>query len=66
LLLLKGEIVYVGTSQNMADRVAAHRANGRPFDKVFYIGATERERLMLEELLIRRLRPRQNKNGHGP
>src|SRR6516164_5700577 len=37
LLLLKGQIVYIGESLNMPQRVATHRANGRPFDQAFYV-----------------------------
>jgi hypothetical protein len=41
LLMLKGRVVYVGSSLNMSQRVAQHRTNGRPFDKAFYIATTE-------------------------
>jgi len=37
LLMLRGKVVYVGSSLNMPKRVADHRSNGRPFDKAFYI-----------------------------
>jgi hypothetical protein len=37
LLLLKGKVVFIGSSLNMPKRVAAHRLNGRPFDKAYYI-----------------------------
>ena len=63
LLMLEGEIVYVGSSRRMLLRVSSHRANGRPFDQAFYIGTKEDERLALEYLLIRRLRPNQNRHG---
>jgi hypothetical protein len=38
LLLLKGQIVYIGSSLNMPERIVVHHRNGRPFDQVFYIG----------------------------
>src|SRR5215467_754585 len=63
LLILAGEVVYVGTSRNMPARVAGHRINGRPFDEVFYIDAKEEDRRTLESLLIRSIRPPQNRNG---
>jgi hypothetical protein len=63
LLLVDGEITYVGSSRKMPLRVAMHRANGRPFDQVFYIGTSEEARLALETQLIRRLRPKQNRRG---
>jgi hypothetical protein len=61
LLLLDGEITYVGSSRNMLRRVADHRKNGRPFDKAFFIATREEERGPLEALLIRSIRPRQNR-----
>jgi hypothetical protein len=61
LLMLKGEIVYVGTSATMPTRVATHRANGRPFDQAYYIETRDGDRLALEALLIRLLRPKQNR-----
>ena len=45
LLLLKGKVVYIGESTHMPNRVAAHRRNGRPFDKVFYIATKANERI---------------------
>jgi hypothetical protein len=63
LLLLDGEIAYIGSSRNMAARVSSHRANGRPFDQAFFIATKEEEREPLERLLIRSFRPRQNRTG---
>jgi hypothetical protein len=62
LLMLDGEIVYVGTSRHMPTRVKAHRSNGRLFDRAYFIGAGETERYALETLLIRLLRPKQNRD----
>jgi hypothetical protein len=63
LLLVAGKIVYVGTSRNMPARVAEHQRNGRQFDQWFYIGTKEGERLALETLLLRLIRPVQNTYG---
>ena len=63
LLMLKGEVVYIGSSLGMQTRVAQHRANGRPFDDVFYIGTTMAQRTILERTLIAAIRPAQNRNG---
>jgi hypothetical protein len=63
LLLLKGEVVYIGSSLGMQTRVAQHRSNGRPFDQVFYIGTTMAQRTILEHTLIAAIRPKQNRNG---
>jgi hypothetical protein len=63
LLMLGGEIVYVGSSLNMHHRVAGHRIAGRPFDQVFYIGTKLTERIRLERALIAALAPRQNRIG---
>ena len=61
LLLLNDQVVYIGSSMNMSVRVAAHKANGRPFDQVFYIGTKMAERGTLERTLIRAFQPRQNR-----
>jgi hypothetical protein len=61
LLLLKGEIVYVGESLNMPKRVAEHRSNWRPFDQVFYIATKANEREALERVLIKAIDPSQNR-----
>jgi hypothetical protein len=54
LLLLRGRIVYVGSSLDMPKRVAGHRSNGRPFDQVFYIATLAIQREALERILIMR------------
>jgi hypothetical protein len=63
LLMLEGEIVYVGSSLHMPRRVAEHRSNGRPFDHAFYIATTAREREALERTLIAAINPPQNRAG---
>ena len=57
LLLLKGRVVYVGSSLNMPNRVAEHRSNSRPFDQVFYIATAANQREILERILIRAIDP---------
>lgn len=64
-LLLNDEIVYIGTSRNVHGRVAEHRANGRPFDKAFFVEASGDDREMLERALIKAITPSQNRM-HNP
>ena len=59
-LLLKGRVVYVGSSLNMPNRVATHQSYSRPFDQVFYIATTANQREMLERTLINAIDPPQN------
>jgi hypothetical protein len=66
LLIHKGQIVYVGSSLDMPIRVAAHKTNGRPFDQVFYIATSARQREVLERLLIRAIDPPQNRQHRPP
>ena len=61
LLMLKGKVVYIGSSLNMPSCVAGHRSNGRPFDQVFYIATRANQREQLEATLIRAINPAQNK-----
>ena len=61
LLMLKGKVVYIGSSLNMPSRVAGHRSNGRPFDQVSYIATRANQREQLEATLIRAINPAQNK-----
>jgi hypothetical protein len=63
LLLLAGKVVYVGSSRTMPKRVAKHRTNGRPFDRVFYIPTSENERSSLEMTLIKAINPAGNIMG---
>jgi hypothetical protein len=62
LLFLGDEVVYVGSSMNMPDRIAAHRGNGRPFDRAYFIATKLSERGKVERALIRALQPSQNRN----
>jgi predicted GIY-YIG superfamily endonuclease len=63
LLMLKGRVVYIGASLNMPHRVADHRANGRPFDKVFHIATKANQYLELEATLIKAISRPQNRRG---
>jgi hypothetical protein len=62
-LLLNSEIVYIGSSANMKARIKDHRTNGRPFDWAFLFETKERE--FLETMLIKAIRPVQNRAGKG-
>jgi hypothetical protein len=48
----KSRIVYTGESL----RVVTHRANGRPFDQVYYIATTAKQRVTLERILIKAIK----------
>lgn len=61
LLMHRGALIYIGSSLHMPNRVAQHRANGRPFDKVHFIATKANERGLLEQTLIRALHPSQNR-----
>jgi|SRR6185312_1452060 len=63
LLLLDGQIVYVGSSLDVPKRIATHRTNGRAFDKAYCIGTTLSERVVLERALIAAIQPTQNRYG---
>ena len=65
LLMRDGQVIYVGSSLNMPRRVAGHRANGRPFDQVFYIATKADQREALERTLIRQINPKQNRQGRS-
>jgi hypothetical protein len=59
LLMRKGQVVYIGSSLNMPNRVRDHKTNGRPFDQVFYIATHAIQREALERTLIRAINPPQ-------
>lgn len=63
LLILKGKVVYIGSSKNMPRRVGQHRNGSRPFDEAYYIATSEHERLRLEAVLIKAMMPQQNTQG---
>ncbi|HYD66143.1 GIY-YIG nuclease family protein [Azospirillum sp.] len=63
LLLLKGKVVYIGSSKNMPRRVRQHRNGSRPFDNAYYIAASESEMRSLEASLIKAMLPTQNTSG---
>jgi len=64
-LVLNDEIIYIGSSINIAARVLSHKTNGREFDTAYAMEAPESSRLSLERLMIRKLKPRQNKAWAG-
>jgi hypothetical protein len=66
LLMLRGRVVYVGSSLDMPKRVSQHRTNGRPFDQVFYIATVANQRESLERVLIKAIDPPQNKAHRRP
>jgi hypothetical protein len=61
LLMKRGKVVYIGSSLDTPNRVARHRGNGRPFDQVFYLVTTADQRTQLEAILIKAIKPAQNK-----
>jgi hypothetical protein len=61
LLFLGDDLVYIGSSTNMPARVAAHRTNGRSFDRAYFIATKISERGTVERLLIKTFRPSQNR-----
>jgi hypothetical protein len=63
LLLLKGKVIYIGSSRNMPRRVRQHRNGSRPFDNAYYIVTTESEMRSLEASLIKAMLPAQNTSG---
>jgi hypothetical protein len=65
LLFLEGALVYVGASLNMPERVKSHRSNGRPFDRAYFIQTLQKERFVVESVLIAALSPRQNRRGNN-
>ena len=64
LLMLGSRVVYVGSSVDMPTRVVNHRANGRQFDRAYYISVpAPKDRAKLEATLIAALKPEQNRLG---
>lgn len=61
LLFLKGRLIYVGQSRNCAQRVVAHRTNGREFDHSLIAPCPEDALDWLEAAMIAALSPEQNK-----
>jgi excinuclease UvrABC nuclease subunit len=62
LLYAHGEILYVGTSHNIAERIETHDASNRiPFRTVEFLAVNDRiERHAIERALIAHLKPRFN------
>jgi hypothetical protein len=59
-LIDKGEIVYVGKSDHLLTRVAAHQSGEMDFDAVSYIAAEGVEQYRLEQLYIAKFKPKHN------
>ena len=47
----------------MAEKLKRAHSNGRPFDQVFYIATTTRQRELLEATLIKAINPSQNRQA---
>jgi hypothetical protein len=61
LLLIAGQVVYVGRSVDLLSRLAEHRRSGRPFDETRVIPCDLERSIWLERELIRTLDPEQNR-----
>lgn len=75
VLLLNGEVVYVGRTINIFNRMADQDHRERTYDKIYFIRCNQDEIDRLEALMILKLKPREgnaynfNKNtgpGHKP
>lgn len=68
-LLLGDELIYIGQTRNLSNRLNAHRnAEKRVFDRVFYVIAPPDQADSLEYIYIEKLKPTQNVrlgNSHG-
>ena len=64
LLDEKGEVIYVGQSNNIAVRVQDHRSRGLKFHRVFAIEESdETVRLLKENVFLVAMGPRENLSG---
>lgn len=61
-LIKNSEIIYVGESGNVANRIKQHKANGIPFDKAVASECRIR-RIVLERFCIRHFSPPLNQKG---
>lgn len=60
LLILGGQVAYVGRSTRLRSRLAQHRSSGRAFDEVRVIECAAEVAHWLEGELVRTLQPPQN------
>lgn len=59
-LVRDNEIVYVGRSVSVIDRLHTHRKDGKNFNRVFFIECTKEELGELEMHYIRKFKPKLN------
>ncbi len=62
VLLWRGEVAYVGQTENPMQRIGNHSRSYR-FDRVWFVRCRSEDLLDLEDHLIYHLRPKQNKTG---
>ena len=69
-LIDAGEIVYIGQSTNILDRVGSHFSEGKTFDRYYAVDVPKRYLNEVESFLIHRFKPRDNRTppmlGFGP
>lgn len=61
-LVLKDEIVYIGQSESLLNRIAAHRLD-KHFDRVFFINIAQDKVLDVEAALIKSFKPKYNRQN---
>jgi len=61
VLFLRGEVVYVGQTIHMFDRLGKMDHKGRDFDKVYFIKCDLTELDRLEALMISKLNPQEGR-----
>ena len=59
-LLRKNEITYIGSTNNLPNRIRQHLDDGRRFDRALWMPVEEERRLALEDQMIERIQPREN------
>ena len=60
-LYLADKLKYIGQSVNLKNRLAQHKSGGKVFDNVFYIDVPKEALYEVENTLIARLKPEDNK-----
>jgi len=64
--LMQGEeVVYVGQTNCLPDRIIWHRRDKKVFDGVWFLPVDAGDLVLLEGRYIDRFRPRYNKTGKG-
>ncbi len=64
-LLQDNQVVYVGTSRNLAGRLVSHRQEGKRWDRVLYLPAPRDQLHEIEAEWVKALKPRCNKESHS-